>query len=82
MSLISIITQTLKSQYPLPAERSNLRELPPHPPPALNAGSVTRGEWWFHIGREKERKDERENERKTGERGRVVGVRKGREREK
>lgn len=31
MSLISIITQTLKSQYPLPAERSNLRELPPPP---------------------------------------------------
>ncbi|XP_076181167.1 uncharacterized protein LOC143153632 [Ptiloglossa arizonensis] len=25
MSLISIITQTLKSQYPLPAERSNLQ---------------------------------------------------------
>lgn len=82
MSLISIITQTLKSQYPLPAERSNLRELPPHPPPALNAGSVTRGEWWFHAGREKER-ERRENERKTeGERGRVVSIRKGREREK
>lgn len=63
MSLISIITQTLKSQYPLPAERSNLRELPPHPPPALNAGSVTRGEWWFHARRETERERERVRKR-------------------
>lgn len=71
MSLISIITQTLKSQYPLPAERNNLRELLP-PLPPVNAGSVTRGEWWFHAGREENRM--REEERR--------GVRDGREREK
>lgn len=42
MSLISIITQTLKSQYPLPAERSNLRELPPPPTAASHEENA-----WF-----------------------------------
>ena len=39
MSLISIITQTLKSQYPPPADRSNLRAgARPLPPAHTRAG--------------------------------------------
>lgn len=63
MSLISIITQTLKSQYPPLAERSNLREHPP-PRPVLSQRYVweekemRKGEREREIARERRRRRE------------------------
>ena len=61
MSLISIITQTLKSQYPPPAERSNLRE--EHPPPGAFRTFPTPRMGGERRGSERERRRKRERER-------------------